>query len=329
MGRAGHATSSVTDAGAGEGAGGIGDIYSSPGPAEEPLGIVDWSTLTIIVDKGDMAAIADEDKLFEAMDFKEADEKAAEQAATEYAIPFIPAKLQEDMREAGLPVDDKDDEEPICDWNRDNPDMSVGTAYPCMSDFRLAVRQHAIVEEFELGTEKPDPTRFRGFCKANGCPWLIRAKTQHDSIVRVQINSGTHTCASTSRVLSSMASQAWVAERAIPLLKKKADMGAKVVQLELEDKYKIKIPYQTVWYGRQRAADKLFGNWDDSFDWLYRFKAEVDLRSPRSVVEIDTIEVEGKVHFNRFFCAFKGSIDGFLQGCRPYISIDSTHLNGL
>jgi len=62
---------------------------------------------------------------------------------------------------------------------------------------------------------------------------------------------------------------------------------------------------------------------------LYRFKAEVDLRSPRSVVEIDTIEVEGKVHFNRFFCAFKGSIDGFLQGCRPYISIDSTHLNGL
>jgi hypothetical protein len=44
-----------------------------------------------------------------------------------------------------------------------------------------------------------------------------------------------------------MASQAWVAERAIPLLKKKADMGAKEVQLELEDKYKISIPYQTIW----------------------------------------------------------------------------------
>jgi hypothetical protein len=26
--------------------------------------------------------------------------------------------------------------------------------------------------------------------------------------------------------------------------------------------------------------------------------------------------------------AFKGAIDGFLEGCRPYISIDSTTLNG-
>jgi hypothetical protein len=29
-----------------------------------------------------------------------------------------------------------------------------------------------------------------------------------------------------------------------------------------------------------------------------------------------------------YFFAFKVSIDGFLYGCKPYISIDSTHLNG-
>jgi len=56
-----------------------------------------------------------------------------------------------------------------------------------MRDFRLAVRQHAIVREFELGTAKSDKQRFRGFCKANGCPWVIRAKTQADNSVRVQI----------------------------------------------------------------------------------------------------------------------------------------------
>jgi hypothetical protein len=44
------------------------------------------------------------------------------------------------------------------------------------------------------------------------------------------------------------------------------------------------------------AAEKLFGKWDDCFDWLYRFKAEIELRSPGSVVEIDTITdpVDGK-----------------------------------
>ena len=42
-----------------------------------------------------------------------------------------------------------------------------------------------------------------------------------------------------------MASTTWVAERAIPLLKRKPDMGAAGVRDELEDKYKIKINYQT------------------------------------------------------------------------------------
>ena len=98
-----------------------------------------------------------------------------------------------------------------------------------------------------------------------------------------------------------MASIAWVTERAIPLLKRKPTMGASAVKEELEDKYKININYQTMWYGRHWAADKLFGKWSNSYDWLYRFKVGVELRSPGSVVEIDTVTVDGKVHFTRFF----------------------------
>ena len=86
-----------------------------------------------------------------------------------------------------------------------------------------------------------------------------------------------------------MASQAWVAERVIPLLKKKPSMGPKAVQEELQDKYNIEIPYQTIIYGRQRAVNKLFGKWDDSFDWLYRFKVEVEMRSPGSILETVSI----------------------------------------
>ena len=77
-----------------------------------------------------------------------------------------------------------------------------------------------------------------------------------------------------------MANIGWVAERAIPLLKRNPQMGPKQVQDDLNYKYKVGIPYQTVYNGTKRAADKLFGKWDDSFDWLYRFKAEIELRSP-------------------------------------------------
>jgi len=42
------------------------------------------------------------------------------------------------------------------------------------------------------------------------------------------------------------------------LTEEEAKYGPKAVQEELQDKYKIEITYQTVVYGRQRAANKLF-----------------------------------------------------------------------
>lgn len=47
-----------------------------------------------------------------------------------------------------------------------------------------------------------------------------------------------------------------------------------------------------------------------------------------SIVEFDTEKHQGDVCFRRFFLALKPCIDGFLEGCRPYIAIDATHLTG-
>ena len=61
---------------------------------------------------------------------------------------------------------------------------------------------------------------------------------------------------------------------------------------------------------------------------LYNFKAEVHARCPGSVVEIDTKSEGGKIYFNRFFMALEPCIQGFKDGCRPYLSVDSTVLTG-
>ena len=52
-------------------------------------------------------------------------------------------------------------------YDKDHPKMDLGTMYPSMDEFRLAVRQFAINEEFELGTEKSCKDSFRGFCKSS------------------------------------------------------------------------------------------------------------------------------------------------------------------
>ena len=53
--------------------------------------------------------------------------------------------------------------------------------------------------------------------------------------------------------------------------------------------------------GKLLAMDKLFGNWKQSFDKLYKFKAQIEQTSPDSFVVIDHHTIEGKIRFNRFF----------------------------
>jgi hypothetical protein len=125
-----------------------------------------------------------------------------------------------------------------------------------------------------------------------------------------------------------MATHHWVAEKAIPFLKKDPNMGAMILKKELEERYQVIIGYSTVWLGREKAAEHIFGTWEESFGYLYNFKAEVEQKMPGSIVEIDVKKQEDGVYFSKFFCCFKPSIDGFLNVCRPFFSIDATTLNG-
>jgi hypothetical protein len=86
----------------------------------------------------------------------------------------------------------------------------------------------------------------------------------------------------------------------------------------------MEVPYDRVFRCKEKALDVIYGKWDDSYDILPTYQAELLKSMPGSVVELDIKEE----CFKRFFVAPKPYIDGFLQGCRPYISMDATHLTG-
>lgn len=167
-----------------------------PPTTELPLAAVDWTTLIIQEnpdDDGTAKQLADEDMIYEAMGFKEG-EGIEEGAGQGVPIPTMSAQLRQDMNEAALVVDDTADEEPLYEWDRDNPDMSVGTCYPSIDELRLAVKQHAIRREFELITLHSDKERYRVCCGVAGCPWKLRARTQHDGSCRVYFLGFSFSC---------------------------------------------------------------------------------------------------------------------------------------
>ena len=139
-----------------------------------------------------------------------------------------------------------------------------------------------------------------------------------------------HECVSSERMQVTTPSCKWVASRAVDILRVEPNIGTKELKTRLETNpiHRCIIGYDTVQRGKKRALEEIYGKWSDSFELLFRWKAEVMKRSPGSVVEIDLLEVDGEIYFHRFFCALKPCIDGFLEGCRPHLSVDATALNG-
>ena len=86
------------------------------------------------------------------------------------AIPDI------DTRGAAIPVDDAIPEERVLVYDPNKPCMDLGTVFPSMVDFRLAVRQFAINKQFGLHTAKTDKERFIGTCLGEVFPWRINAR---------------------------------------------------------------------------------------------------------------------------------------------------------
>ena len=65
-------------------------------------------------------------------------------------------------------------------------------------------------------------------------------------------------------------------------------IGPTELRKNIKDTYNIEVPYMRVFYGKEKALDKIYGSWKDSFNLLYSFKAEVEKECLGSVVEIDT-----------------------------------------
>jgi hypothetical protein len=107
-----------------------------------------------------------------------------------------------------------------------------------------------------------------------------------------------------------------------------ATLGATELQNKIKEHHKVSINYQRVYQGQQLAMKQLYGDWDSGFDNFFSFKAQLESSCPSSKVTIDHYIVNGEFRFRRFFFAMKPCIDGFLNGCRPYLAIDSTFLTG-
>ena len=161
------------------------------GILEQPQGhVVNWDELRIEERQDDEGEgrleIIDEDELYRLLGLRTEDDHGQgavdgtsnDDQATANNGSTVP---DVDTRGAAIPVDDAIPEERVMVYDPNKPCMDIGTVYPNMVEFRLAVRQFAINKEFALHTVKTDTERFIGKCMAPDCPWHINGRKQRHS----------------------------------------------------------------------------------------------------------------------------------------------------
>ena len=125
-----------------------------------------------------------------------------------------------------------------------------------------------------------------------------------------------------------MASQGWCADRLGDWVKKNPTKGAKDAREKLEGDFGIKLKYSKAWSGLQQALNQIHGKYEESFQLLFNWAAQIELSSRGSRVHIELENIGKKNRFKRVFVALKPCIDGFLAGCRPFIGVDASSLIG-
>ena len=262
------------------------------------------------------------------------DEVNVEQMAL---VPFDVTDEEEREENVDMGTGGEEDEDrPIVVHNINNPTMEEGNIFPSMLDCRNALATYCITNKRCYIVEKSDPTRLRVHCPNRRCKWRMHASVMRNStVIQVKVNPLPHTCPHVNGAHKAAKSR-WCAQAMLGWVTKDPCIGPTKLVEKIYEVYNIEVPYMRAFYGKEMALDKIYGPWKDSFRLLYTWKAEVERACPDSVVEIDKETVKynlrGKVKekecFRRVFVSYKACWSGFLNGCRPYLAVDATALNG-
>ena len=96
----------------------------------------------------------------------------------------------------------------------------------------------------------------------------------------------------------------------------------------MEVDYGIKLKYSNAWSGMKCALEQIHGTYEESFQLLFNWAAEIQKVSPGNLVQIELQKVGKKNRFKRIFVALRPCVDGFLAGCRPFVGVDAFYLHG-
>ncbi|XP_074360664.1 uncharacterized protein LOC141700902 [Apium graveolens] len=200
-------------------------------------------------------------------------------------------------------------------------ELAVGQTFPDVSSCRRAIRETAIALHFEIETLKSDKTRFTAKCASEGCPWRIHAaKGPGVPTCTIKTIHSEHICGGISHPGHQQASVQWIADSVEQILKENPNYKPKDIVEKINRDHGITLTYKQAWRGKERVMAVLHESYDEDYHLLPQYCDQIRRSNPGSIASVYVNPSDGC--FQRLFVSYHASIYGFLNACRPLLSLD-------
>ncbi|KAF9612607.1 hypothetical protein IFM89_002203, partial [Coptis chinensis] len=244
---------------------------------------------------------------------------------------FTPQDVEED--EAGEPIPSVEDE----DIKEDNKlKLEPGMQWKSMPGCRSYLKSLAIQDIFSFKQKQNNTKRYRIYCigedhvdkeMVKPCTWKVACSITRDHhTVKLRKFVGTHTCEADGKNHVKQAKAPWVAQVLEDFLRDHPNMKPLDVHKEVWRRFRVELSYYTAWKAKVKMFEKINGNYEASYLVVSELKKQIDIKNVGSLVKWYRHGETGE--FVRFLLAYKASLDGFVNGCRPIIGLDGSFLKG-
>ncbi|XP_043724216.1 uncharacterized protein LOC122671178 [Telopea speciosissima] len=201
--------------------------------------------------------------------------------------------------------------------------LCVGMKFPCKKDYGMILHDYSIKMGVALKKVWNDKRRIAHRCAFEDCKWRIYAAVLRDgTTIQIRTMQAEHSCPRTSN--NPFATSAWLAEKIGDKLRDDREKSAKVIMREVQRDYGVAMSCSQVYRAKRKAIE---GSRKDQYKLLPRYLEAIVKWNPGSIVHLTTqsLPIQPPV-FERLFVSFNSMRKGFIEGCRPFIGLDGTHL---
>ncbi|CAN1730953.1 hypothetical protein LINPERHAP1_LOCUS1100, partial [Linum perenne] len=205
----------------------------------------------------------------------------------------------------------------------------LGQTFSTKGQLVSLTKSQAVIRNYKYKVITSNPKEWAIKCIDTTCPWRMRSTLSNRYgfwIIR-QLNNG-HSC-DRSTILGPhpQLDVTLISDAIMHIVRREPGLKVETVIDCILEKYHRNISYRKAWFGKQRAVEKLYGDWVASYNNIETILNAIRLTNPGTRYEIRTHPAGNCRIFKSVFWAFGPCIEAF-KHCAGVMIIDGTFLTG-